>query len=137
MILLDMGWQIVLGLSAGVVVAAGLFTFIATLGIVTRLAQVTRTAGWIHGYENSFMAGGIFGNLLWIYGPDLPVGTAGLLLYGLFSGIFTGCLIGAIAEILNAFPIFFRRLNLKTGTAFVVAALAAGKLLGVILQYAL
>lgn len=137
MILLDMGWQIVLGLSAGVVVAAGLFTFIATLGIVTRLAQVTRTAGWIHWYENSFMAGGILGNFLWIYGPDLPAGTAGLLLYGLFSGIFTGCLIGAIAEILNAFPIFFRRLNLKAGTAFVVAALAAGKLLGVILQYAL
>ena len=131
----EIGWQIFLGLCAGAVVAAGLFTFISTLGIVTRLSQVTRTAGFIHWYENSFIAGGIIGNLLWIYRPQVLFGGAGLLFFGLFGGIFTGCLIGAIAEILNAFPIFFRRLDLKAGTALVVAALAVGKLLGVVLQY--
>ena len=131
----EMGWQIFLGLCAGTVVAAGLFTFISTLGIVTRLSQVTRTAGFIHWYENSFIAGGIIGNLLWIYRPQVLFGGTGLLFLGLFGGIFTWCLIGAIAEILNAFPIFFRRLDLKSGTALVVAALAVGKLLGVVFQY--
>ena len=128
-------WQLCLGFCAGTLVAAGLFTFISTLGIVTRLSQVTRTAGWIHWYENSFIAGGILGNLLWIYGWHIPARALGLLLFGLFGGIFTGCLIGAIAEILNAFPIFFRRMNLKTGTALVVGALAVGKLTGVLVQY--
>lgn len=129
------GFQIFCGICAGTAVAAGLFTFISTLGIVTRLAQVTRTASRIHWYENCFMTGGIVGNLLWIYGWKIPTGDLGLIFYGLFCGIFTGCLIGAIAEILDAFPVFFRRINLKTGTAFVVASLAAGKLLGVVLAY--
>ena len=68
----------------------------------------------------------IMGNLLWLYGVPVPAGAAGLLCTGLFCGIFTGCLTGAIAEILDAFPVFFRRINLKTGTAFVIAAMAVG-----------
>lgn len=128
-------WQAVMGLCAGAFVAAGLFTFIATLGIVTRLAQVTHTAAYIHYFENSFIAGGIVGNLFWLYQKTIPLGSVGLAFLGLFGGIFTGCLVGAVAEILNAFPIFFRRLDLKTGTALVVAALAAGKCVGVLCQY--
>ena len=135
-------WQLIFGLCAGCTVAAGLFTFIVTLGIVTRLSQVTKSAAFIHWYENSFIVGGIVGNLLWIYRewfsllPESKISAALILgAFGLFGGIFTGCLIGSIAEILNAFPILFRRLNLKTGTALVVAALAAGKLLGIFLQF--
>ena len=128
-------WQIIFGLCAGTIVAAGLFTFIATLGIVTRLAQVTRTAAWIHWYENSFILGGIAGNMLWLFHIPVKAGAAGLAVSGLFCGIFTGCFIGAIAEILNAFPIFFHRLDIKTGIALFIASLAVGKFLGVILQY--
>ena len=58
-----------------------------------------------------------------------------VILFGLFAGVFTGCLIGAVAEILNAFPIMFRRIGLKEGTAIVVLMLAAGKFTGVILQF--
>ena len=135
MSVLNILWQIVFGLCAGTIVAAGLFTFIATLGIVTRLSQVTRTAAWIHWYENSFILGGILGNLLWIFNISVPAGAAGLAIPGLLFGVFTGCFIGAIAEILNAFPIFLHRLNLKTGIALFIAALAVGKFIGVILQY--
>ncbi len=127
--------QAVVGFCAGIAVSAGLFAFIATLGIITRLAQVTRTASAIHWYETCFIAGGIMGNLLWLYGVPVPAGAAGLLCTGLFCGIFTGCLTGAIAEILDAFPVFFRRINLKTGTAFVIAAMAVGRFLGVLARY--
>lgn len=128
-------WQVVMGLCAGAFVAAGLFTFIVSLGIVTRLAQVTRTAAYIHYFENSFIAGGIVGNLFWLYHRTIPLGNVGLGLLGLFGGIFTGCLVGAVAEIVNAFPIFFRRLDLKVGTTMVVGALALGKLVGVLCSY--
>ena len=59
----------------------------------------------------------------------------GLIVSGLFFGIFTGCFIGAIAEILNAFPIFMHRVGLKTGIAAIIAALAAGKFIGVWFYY--
>lgn len=116
-------------------VAAGLFTFIVALGVVTRLAQVTRTANFLHRYENCFVAGGIIGNLYWIFQWPVGLKSIGLLIIGVFGGIFTGCLIGSIAEILNAFPIFFRRLNLKYGITAVILGLALGKFVGVILQY--
>lgn len=124
-----------IGLSCGAVVSAGIFTFITSLGIIMRLAQATKTAAYLHWYENSIIAGAIFGNLLWLYQFPLGLGSFGMALFGLFAGIFTGCLIGAIAEILNAFPILFRRLQLKEGVAFVIAALAAGKFTGVIIQF--
>ncbi|WP_346698883.1 stage V sporulation protein AB [Catenibacillus scindens] len=135
MVFLDAVWQMLFGLCAGMVVAAGLFTFISTLGIVTRLAQITRTANWLHWYENGFIAGGILGNLLWIFSVPLVTGAVGLIVSGLFFGIFTGCFIGAIAEILNAFPIFMHRVGLKTGIAAIIAALAAGKFIGVWFYY--
>ena len=96
--------QAVVGFCAGIAVSAGLFAFIATLGIITRLAQVTRTASAIHWYETCFIAGGIMGNLLWLYGVPVPAGAAGLLCTGLFCGIYrlpygsdrrnTGCFSG-------------------------------------------
>ena len=135
MVVFEIGWQIIFGLCSGMVVAAGLFTFISTLGIVTRLAQITRTANWLHWYENGFIAGGILGNVLWLHPFVCSSGAVGLMVSGLFFGIFTGCFIGAIAEILNAFPIFLHRVDLKTGIAAIIAALAAGKFLGGLLYY--
>lgn len=135
------------GVACGVTVAAGIFTFITSLGIVTRLAQVTRTADRLLNYETCICIGAVMGNLWWFFmsGSRQPCGQfceissffkmVLLIGFGLFAGIFTGCLIGAIAEILDAFPIMFRRIGLKEGTAIVVMMLAAGKFTGIILQF--
>lgn len=123
--------------AGGVLVAAGIFTLMTSLGIVTRLAQITRTADHIHRYENAVIIGALAGHILWMHQLKLHLKIPGLILFALFSGIYVGCLIGAIAEILDAFPIFFRRMKLKTGAAFVIAALALGKFFGVIIQYIL
>lgn len=133
------------GLACGALVAAGMFTFITMLGIVTRLAQVTKTARYILSYESWICAGAVIGNFLWMavtYGADLgilhiirPVWAVCLFVFGGLAGAFTGCLIGAIAEILDAFPIIFRRIHFKTGAAWVIAALAAGKFAGVLIQF--
>lgn len=130
-------WMIVvtIGFAGGAFVSAGLFTLTTSLGIVTRLAQVTRTAGWIHKYETAVIWGSVVGYAVWILMPSMKAGMTGVIIFGLFSGVYVGCLIGAVAEILNAFPVFFRRLHLKKGTAAAVAALALGKLTGIILQY--
>ena len=56
-----------IGLSCGFTVSAALFALIATIGVLNRMAQMTRSAAFIRGYEVCFMAGGIIGNLLSIY----------------------------------------------------------------------
>ena len=137
------------GAACGVTVAAGIFTFITSLGIVTRLAQITRTAERLICYETWISIGAVVGNLWWFFmssgenhmfkgifhGQTAVFEKISVILFGLFAGVFTGCLIGAVAEILNAFPIMFRRIGLKEGTAIVVLMLAAGKFTGVILQF--
>ena len=46
-----------IGVSSGFTVAAALFALIATIGVLSRLAQVTRSASRIRWYEVCFMAG--------------------------------------------------------------------------------
>ena len=124
-----------IGLASGFMVAAALFTFIVTLGVINRLAEVTHTSKYIHWYESCVTLGGILGNLMMLYVFLIRAGYVGLGIFGLLIGTFVGCFIGAIAEVLNAFPIFFRRLHLKRGILAVIIALAIGKGIGVFVQF--
>ena len=94
-----LGW---VAFGAGFAVAGGFIAFISLIGIVTRLAGLTKTADAIPTYENSMALGLIFFNLVSLYQPDLQwiSYTAALSIInivGLFTGIFAGCLAGALA----------------------------------------
>ena len=97
----------VVGLASGFAVAAGLFSFIIGLGVVSDFADRTHTGKHVMLYENCIMAGGILGNIFWVYGLAMPGGKWIVPVFGLFSGIFVGCWSMALAEILNIFPIFY------------------------------
>lgn len=125
----------VIGLAAGMIVAAGTFAFIVMIGIITRLAQRTRTAAYTTVFENSIVIGGILGNIWITYEVHIPFGVILLILFGIFSGIFVGCLAMALAEVLKVFPILIRRVGLTTGLPYVVAAVAAGKFTGALIQF--
>ena len=60
----------------------------------------------------------------------LPVSNLFIAFFGLTSGIFTGVLIIALAEVLDVFPITDRRLKIKKGVYLMVYALALGKMIG-------
>ena len=49
---------------------------------------------------------------------------------GLSAGMFVGCIAVALAEILNTFPILFRRAKLKVGLPWVMWTMAVGKTCG-------
>ena len=102
----------VYGLASGFAVAAGLFSFIIGLGVVSDFADRTHTGKHVMLYENCIMAGGILGNIFWVYGLAMPGGKWIVPVFGLFSGIFVGCWSMALAEILNIFPIFIRRIKI-------------------------
>ena len=120
-----------LGLTAGLAVSAGTFALIISLKIIPRIIGKGHGASHIFLFENTIILGGICGTIVTVY-PNLmlPFGSPFLILYGLFSGIQVGCLVMALAEIMNVFPIMFRRFSLKTGLQWVITSMAVGKTLG-------
>lgn len=125
--------QIVLGitgLSSGFAVAGGMFAFLIALGVVSRFAGKTHTAKYILYYEDAAAIGGILGNLVSIYRFPIPVGMAGVVSFGLFSGIFTGAWAMALTEIVDTIPIFSRRIRLKTGLPWLILSMALGRAAG-------
>lgn len=119
-----------IGLSAGSIVAGGLFGFIVSLGVVSDFADRTGTANRIGLYEDAVALGGITGNLVLLYEIPLTAISPLLGVFGIFSGIFVGCWALALAEVLNVFPIFLRRINVTKGIGFIILGLAIGKVLG-------
>ena len=124
------------GLTAGLAAASGTFAFMIMIGVLPRLIGKSRTAGEVLVYENIVIVGGLVGNVLSVF-PQLPIpiGRWFLSVYGLGAGVYVGCLGVALAEILQTFPIIFRRLKIKRGLPVVLTAMAVGKLCGALLYF--
>lgn len=127
---------VLIGFSSGVIVAGGIFAFIAVIGVVPRLAQRTKTIRFIPLYEDAIMVGGLFGTTTMFLDYYLPVGSVVAVLISLCIGVFFGCLAVSLAEVLNVIPIFARRSRLTIGIPAFILAMAVGKLIGALL-YAL
>ena len=117
----------VVGLASGLAVAGGMFALLIALGVISRFAGKTKTSSWVLYNEDAAALGGIFGNL---YQFRIPVGITGAALFGLFSGIFTGTWAMALTEIVDAVPVFTRRIHLKEGIPWLILAMALGRSLG-------
>lgn len=139
---------IAMGLSYGFLAAAGVFTVLVAVGLIPRFAGKTHTSRNVILYENMVVAGTIvgcifsvfheycqFGAYLEEHYPSLDMvwvglGNVMLAIFGLFCGMFVGCLALAIAEMLDSIPIFTRRVSLRHGIGIVILSMAAGKLVG-------
>ncbi|MFA9378487.1 MAG: stage V sporulation protein AB [Lachnotalea sp.] len=126
---------IIVGLSSGVAVAAGAFAAIAGIGVVPRFVDRTHTADHILWYEDSAVLGGIIGNLVYLYKIRIPGELVVIIIYGFFSGVFVGCMVMALAEILNVIPIFSRRMKMTRGLSLFIISMALGKIIGSLLQF--
>lgn len=127
---------VLLGVCAGGVISAGIFAFLAIIGIFPRLIHYTGTKRSILLYETLLILGGTTGNILDLYHvPIAGTGMAALIVWGLFSGIFVGCLVMSLAETLKAFPVLGRRLRMTVGIQYMILAIAAGKLAGALLYF--
>ena len=125
----------VIGLSAGMVVAGGLFSFISGLGVISDFADRTHTGDKVLLYEECVALGGILGNLMSVYQFPIPYGAFLVPIFGLVSGIFVGCWSMALAEILNIFPIFIRRVKLLKSIPYIIVSMAFGKGIGAFIFY--
>ena len=125
-----------IGISAGGVIAAGIFAFLAIIGVFPRLIMVTGTGRHIILCETVLILGGILGNIMSLHQvPSMPGGPVALVIWGLSMGLFVGCLVMSLAETLKAVPVLSRRIRLSVGLQYLIAAIAAGKFAGSILYF--
>lgn len=143
----------VIGSSFGLLASAGVFTVLVSVGLIPRFAGKTHTSKKVFLYEEMVVCGTITGGLVSIFEKRLKIGEwilsrhllsetvwqglgNGLVaVYGLFAGMFVGCLALAIAEMLNSIPIFARRIGFRHGLGVAMLAVALGKLCGSLLYF--
>ena len=125
----------VTGFASGFIVAGGVVALMVGLGIITRFIGISHTAAHICASENAILLGTIIGTILTVYKIKSPLGSWILIFAGGFMGIFVGGWIMALAEIVNVFPVYCRRLGITKGTGWIVIFLAAGKTLGSLLHF--
>lgn len=114
--------------ASGLTVATGIFAFLAKLGVLPRLLARTNTARHTALCENGIIIGASLGNLYSLFHPQLPfIGIPGMIIIGLFCGIYIGCLAMAIAETLDVIPYFINRTKIKYGISAIIIAIALGK----------
>lgn len=127
---------ILVGLCSGTGIAAGTFAFLFVIRVIPRMVQKAKLEHKIIFMENMVFRGIMFGTLLSLFSWKKKwlftiLGRSILTIAGLSAGIFVGCIAVALAEILDTFPIFFRRLHLKDDMGMImIFVMAAGKIIG-------
>lgn len=147
----------VIGVSSGLIVSAGVFTVLISVGLIPRFAGKMHVARKIFVLEEMVVLGTLAGGFLsifsdWgmvgtfvreheLFGKNATqglwnlIGTIFLTLFGIFAGIFVGCLALAIAEMLNTIPVFARRIGFRHGLGTAILAVSLGKLLGSLIYF--
>ena len=128
------------GITAGGVIAAGIFAFLAIIGVFPRVIDKTKTRRHIMLYETLLILGGSIGNALDLLEFPIPIGSipaAGhvLGLTRLSFGAFIGCLVMSLAETVKAVPVLNRRLRLSVGIQYMTLSIALGKMTGSLLYF--
>lgn len=126
---------ILFSVSSGLMVSAGVFAFIAAIGIVPRMAWRTKTRSYVRFYEDMIVLGGIFGTTAMFVEYRLPSWGWLILSVFLFEGLFVGVLAMALTEVLNVMPILMRRTRLTKGLQWLILAFALGKIIGSLIYF--
>ncbi len=146
----------VCGLSFGFLASAGVFTVLVSVGLIPRFAGKMHVAKKIFALEEAVVFGTLTGGFFSVFSSYGEVGKlvlsgqvfgartvkiwgmiggGFLILFGLFAGMFVGCLALAIAEMLNSIPIFSRRIGFRHGLGVAITAAALGKLAGSLIYF--
>ncbi|MDX5474541.1 MAG: stage V sporulation protein AB [Bacillaceae bacterium] len=123
-------FTVFLGLAGGIAVGAGFVAFLAVLGVIPRLTQLTKTNKFIHAYEWGVIGGALFGS--WISLQDVKFNLPSLITIpiGLICGMFVGLLAAALTEVLNVLPIMAKRIGVDSKIVILLMAIVFGKVLG-------
>ena len=123
------------GFASGFIVAGGEVALMIGLGIITRFVGISHTAKRVSLYEDAILLGTIAGTILTVFDIKLVLGAWILVISGFFMGMFVGGWIMALAEVINVFPVYSRRLGITKGFSWIIITVAVGKVLGSMLHF--
>ncbi len=126
---------IFIGLASGLVVGSGFVAFLTVLGIIPRLAQLSKTMKRIHLYEWAVIIGAVIGIVASLRDPMLGLSAYFLIPLGLTGGTFVGMAAAALTEVLNVIPILSKRIGLDGRIISLLMAIVLGKIFGSIFQW--
>ncbi|ARI77191.1 stage V sporulation protein AB [Halobacillus mangrovi] len=127
--------EALIGLASGIAVGTGFVAFLTVLGIVPRLMQLSHSESKLRHYEAAVIFGVLFG--IYLSFGDIPIQVTyfGLIIWGLLHGIFIGMLAAALTEVLNVFPLLFKRIGVDGFLFTLLMALVLGKIAGSLFQW--
>ncbi len=134
------------GVGAGALTAAGFFAVITAVGLINRVAAVTKTTKHLLFYEEVIIAGAVTGTVLSVFdvkladtvvGRSVPVWliVGSLIVVGVIAGMYVGLFVVSLAETTKALPIFIRRVRIGAGLGLVVLMIGLGKAVGQLIYY--
>lgn len=118
------------GLSAGLAVGSGFVAFLAVLGVIPRLTQLSKTMKLIVWYQWAVVCGAVAGGVASLQDPALFLPPFVLVPLGLAGGIFVGMMAAALTEVLNVFPILTKRIGMEEKLIPFMMAFVLGKIAG-------
>lgn len=128
--MIEYGLVIVMGLAGGIAVGGGYVAFLAVLGVIPRLAQLTRSGHRIQWFEWAVIGGSLIGAWCSLRDVTFHLSQYWLILLGLFCGTFIGMLAAALTEVLNVLPILAKRVGVDGKIVILLVALVLGKVMG-------
>jgi stage V sporulation protein AB len=119
-----------IGFAGGLAVGSGFVAFLAVLGIIPRLTQLSKTMKMIRWYEWAIILGAISGTFASLRDPVFSISSLFLIPMGLAGGVFVGMLAAALTEVLNVFPILAKRVGIEDRIITLIMAIVLGKVFG-------
>ena len=120
-------------------IACGFVAFVTLLGVFEKLTTTSSTNKYVRPLEILIIVGVTVFNLFFLLSDKLPVkmfhlGFYPYLFVNLIGGIFLGCVAGALAEVLDVFPIISRRFGIRKHLPVILISAAIGKCIGCIID---
>lgn len=104
--------------------------FLAVLGIIPRLVQLTKSVHYVKAYEWAVIAGALTGSWFSLRDTVLSISSFWIIPLGLLCGVFVGMLSAALTEVLNVLPVLAKRIGVDGKIIVLLMALVLGKVLG-------
>ena len=128
---------VIVGLSGGALVGAGMFAFFIALGVIERVIDISRTEAYRGMYKIAILLGSLLSTLIYMFRCGVRANRGWLLLIGLPMGIFVGMIASALTEVLNVIPFLSIRIGIIKWAYLLIIAIILGKVLGSILYWGL
>src|SRR5699024_2544489 len=123
-------FEIVVGLSSGIVIGSAFLALLTFLGVIARLLQWVKNTYNGKVFSVSLLIGTLYGTYLTFTSSSIMFDFPFLVVWGLLQVIFNGMLVAALVEVLHVFSMISKRVGLRDTIRYLMMAVVFGKIAG-------